>query len=107
MADEFRVIPLKKIPQQASSTPTTKRLARVWPVRPGKLLWVPIIAGLWWAVEVYGTPHLRFAAKWTGEPSHKIYLECDYVGWHSRRIHPRSGECPLIRLLRAEAEDAR
>lgn len=106
MADEFTVVRLQAGKREQSAPANTKSRARVWPVRPSKLVWVPIVAALWWVTQVYGTPHLRFQYTWSGHPDRPIFHVCDYVGLHSQRVHPRFGErCPLIRLLTAAARE--
>ncbi len=69
-------------------------------VRPGQFIWLGVIAALGILVAVFGTPHLRFYYQYTGARSYPHYLSCQYVGIHSRTIHPHSGKCPLVRLFK-------
>jgi hypothetical protein len=74
------------------------------PVRLRKLLWLPAIIGVAWAVHTYGTPHLRFSYEYSGSYDHPTYLRCTYVGWHSTTIRPSNGQCPLFLFFRSEGE---
>jgi len=75
----------------------TKRRRFVAPVRLRHLAWLPPLLALWLVdLPAWGTPHLRFSATYTGTPEHRLYRRCDYVGLHSRVVHPADGRCPLI-----------
>lgn len=101
MPDPFTLTPLKPTPAVSKGRP--RRTPRVPLVRLSQLLWIPILSALWLAVEIYGTPHLRFHYTWSGNPDYKTFHECDYVGLHSQRVHPQGGECPLIRFFTGQA----
>lgn len=75
----------------------TKRRRFVAPVRLRHLAWLPPLLALWLVdVPAWGTPHLRFSATYTGTAEHRFYRRCDYVGLHSRAVHPPDGRCPLV-----------
>lgn len=123
MPDPIRVTPLKKAPTKASlvnplakAMGSTVKLASAnkhpWPIRPSKLLWLPVVGGIWLAFATYGTPHMRFQYNWTPLPGYSEvapdrirFSWCDYVGLHPRRVFPGSGRCPLVTLMLPEGEE--
>ena len=62
--------------------------------------WSAMLGALALGVALYGTPHLRFIYQYSGSGKSVFYHTCDYVGWHSQRIVPRDGNCPLIQFLK-------
>jgi len=72
----------------------------VAPVRPRNLLWIAMLGGMWVALEVYGTPHLRVQYTWSGKTDRPYYHVCNYWGLSSFRVHPPNGECPLFVFAR-------
>lgn len=72
----------------------------VAPIRLRNLMWVPVVAGCWAAMELYGTPHLRVRTEWSGRSDAPYYHACDYWGLHEFRVRPSDGVCPMIRLAR-------
>lgn len=75
----------------------------VAPVRLHHLLWLPPLLALWLADPLsWGTPHLRVTATYAGTAEHRFYRRCDYVGLHSRTIHPPDGRCPPVAFFPAD-----
>lgn len=93
---------VKHIPLDGARQRHSTKKTRVWLLRPSKLLWASVIGAIWLSVLFLGTPHLRFRYIWTGNPDFPVYHSCDYVGLHSRRIAPVSGDCPLVMWLLPE-----
>lgn len=74
----------------------------VAPVRLRHLLWLPPLIVLWAADPLsWGTPHLRVTASYSGADAQRFYRRCDYLGLHSRTIHPPGGRCPPVLFLPA------
>jgi hypothetical protein len=83
------------------------RKPRVALVRPSKLLWLPLTAITIGALLVFGTPHLRFQYSYVppaATGTNRTYLSCDYIGWHTQRVIPTDGQCPMILFLRRPME---
>jgi len=104
MSDTIRIESRRRRKRQPAGR-RAERPSRAGFLRARALLWLPMLAGLVWAVDAIGTPHLRFAYTYTGPDDRRVHLSCDYVGWDSRRIVPRSGRCPLILMLRPIREE--
>lgn len=81
----------------AAKQPTKK--ARVPLVRPSKLVWLLVLAGLAGVVLTLGTPHLRYIYTYTGSREHPYYQRCEYAGWDSQIFYPGGGDCPVIRFF--------
>lgn len=82
----------------------------VAPVRPQNLLWLVIAAGVAVGIALHGTPHILF--NYTYQETYpdrdgkrqRLYMECEYLGWHSQRVLPVDHRCPLFKLLKAPEE---
>jgi len=68
----------------------------VAPVRAFNMIWLAVVAGVAWAANHCGTPHLRTHYVWSGTRAAPTYHECRYWGLHSFRVRPRNGTCPLF-----------
>lgn len=84
-------------------SPETRMPFVVW-VRPGNLLWVPVVGLAWAATALWGTPHLRVSYTWNGRAAAPFYQACEYWGVSSFRVRPVDGKCPLVVLTRSAAE---
>ena len=74
-------------------------------VRLRNFIWLGLLASIAGCTSAFGTPHVRYIYTYTSTASQPYYLRCDYAGWHSQRVPPRNGQCPLFRLLKAPASE--
>lgn len=76
-------------------------VARVPIIRFKSLLWVPMLAATWLAVEIYGTPHILTVYTYRQIGASRFYLNCNYWGFHPFTLIPVDGECPFVVFARA------
>ena len=96
MSDKMRIEGIS-IPK---ADPQTAKSGRVSPVRPRHMIWLAVLGSLWFGVQLYGTPHLRFIYTYKEFSGHRFYLTCQYAGLHSQKIIPVHGRCPLFVFLK-------
>jgi hypothetical protein len=70
-------------------------------IRLKNLLWMPLLAAGWLAIELYGTPHILITYTYRPVAGARYYLSCDYWGVHSFNLKPVDGECPYVLFARA------
>lgn len=82
--------------------PKSTKTHRTWvlPVRPAKLLWLPIAGAIGYTL-LHGAPHLLFQYEYAASGAH---LSCTYVGKSIKRMAPVGDHCPLIRLLKSSSD---
>lgn len=73
----------------------------ILPIRPGNLMWLPIVLTAWVAASHWGTPHLLVAYRWTGSEQFRFYRDCEYWGVSRFRLSPIDGRCPVVIFARA------
>ena len=74
---------------------------RVLLIRPDKLLWLPIVGMIGYALLQHGTPHILFQYEYAVSGSH---LSCTYLGRSIRRTAPFGEQCPFVRFLKSGSE---
>ena len=73
-------------------------------------LWVLVPLGFWFAVTIWGTPHVtltyRFfdsGDRWNPR-AERVYIDCTYYGLAGTfTINAEHGTCPWIRFFKSEA----
>lgn len=74
---------------------------RVPLIRPKNLLWMPLLAAAWLAIEIYGTPHILTVYTYRPVGTSRVYLSCNYWGFYPFTLKPVDGECPYVVFARA------
>ncbi len=80
---------------------------RVWLIHPKHMIWLLLMVAFFGFFWMKGTPHMLFTYRYQGPDAYRYYIWCNYIGWHSRRIWPDDGKCPVIRLLHAKKREGR
>lgn len=76
------------------------QIPRVAPVRPSRLLWVPLVAGALGYVLINGWPHLLWNFTYRGDWDHRFYTRCVYIGRYTQVVQPVDGACPYVRFFK-------
>lgn len=100
MSDKMRIEGLSY--PDISNDEVKRKSGRTTPIRLRHLTWLVILTGLGIGAVLYGTPHLRYIYIYTNTYGQPYYLSCDYIGWHTQRVVPRDGRCPIIQLLKSQ-----